>query len=119
MDTALADVAEAAEEVAAGQKEVARRARAMQRRRDQGWTWGRILDEERSPGLLDLLRRSGRRLTEATGGLARALAEGLRAEGSSRRHIARRLGVTHQRVSAMLNGRRRSAPGGEDLAREG
>jgi len=109
MRSALEDVAAAADEVADDQRQVARRARAMQRRRDQGWSWERIMDWEPEPGLLGLLRRSGRRLSEATGRLAQALASGLTGEGQSRRQVGRRLAVSHQRVSAMLRGERRSA----------
>lgn len=112
MSTVLDEVATAAEEVARDQRVIARRARSMQRRRDAGWSRARILDAEAAPSLLGLLRRSARRLTRVTGGLARALAGGLHAEGMSRRQIGRRLGVTHQRVSAMLNSGP-SAPGVE------
>jgi hypothetical protein len=69
--------------------------------------WGRILDREAVPGLLELLRRSGRRLTEATGRFGHALAQGLTREGESRRQVGRRLVIIHQRVSAMLKGERR------------
>src|SRR5690349_19951097 len=102
MGAVLEDVAAAADQVAAEQRMVARRARAMQRRRDQGWSWQQILDKEELPHLLELLRRSGRQLGEATARLAHTLASGLSTEGASRRQIARRLGVTHQRVSAIL-----------------
>ncbi|MCA1847094.1 MAG: hypothetical protein LC792_28665 [Actinobacteria bacterium] len=104
MVSALDEVAAAADEVADDQRRVARQARTMQRLRDRGWSWGRILDREAAPGLLESLRRSIRRLTTATGRLAQTLAAGLTAEGESRRRIGRRLGVTHQRVSAMVNG---------------
>ena len=40
--------------------------------------------------------------------MAKTLALGLSEEGESRRQIGGRLGVTHQRVSAMLNGEPRS-----------
>ena len=104
MSSVLEVVAATADEVADDQRRVARRARAMQRRRDRGWSWGKILEREPVPGLLELLRRSGHRLTEATGRFAHALAHGLTEEGESRRRVGRRLGVTHQRVSAMLKG---------------
>jgi hypothetical protein len=106
MRSALEEVAVAADEVAADQRQVARRARAMQRRRDQGWSWDRIMEWDPHPGLLELLRRSGRRLTWATSRLAQAVASGLSGEGQSRRQVARRLSVSHQRVSAMLKGDR-------------
>jgi hypothetical protein len=104
MSSALEEVATAAEEVAAEQRQVARRARAMQRQRDGGWSWAQVLDREDEPALLEMLRRNGRHLSEVTGRLAQTLASGLSAEGESRRQIARRLAVTHQRVSAILNG---------------
>jgi hypothetical protein len=107
MVSALEDVAAAADEVADDQRRIARRARSMQRQRDRGWSWGRILDREPAPGLLELLRRSGRRAAEATGRFAQMLAANLTVEGESRRQVARRLLVTHQRVSAMLNDERR------------
>ena len=102
MQSALEDVAVAADEVADDQRLVARRARAMQRRRDQGWSWTRIMDYDPDPGLLELLRRSGRRLSDTTGRLAQTVASGLSKEGQSHRQVARRLAVSHQRVSAML-----------------
>lgn len=92
MDSALEEVAAAADEVAGDQRRVARRARSMQRQRDQGRSWASILDSEPMPGLLELLRRSGRRLSAATGRFGRTLAVGLSEEGESRRRVSRRLG---------------------------
>ena len=106
MRTALEDVASAADEIADDQRLVARRARQMQRRRDAGWSWAQILDWEPEPKILDLLRRSGRRLSEALGQLAQAMASGLSSEGESRRQVGRRLAVSHQRVTTMLKGDR-------------
>jgi hypothetical protein len=106
MGSALEDVADAADAVADDQRTVARQARSMQRLRDCGWTWSQILDREGSPGLLTVLRGSARTLSAALGRLAHTVAQGLATEGESRRQIAQRLGVTHQRVSAMLNGNR-------------
>jgi transcriptional regulator with XRE-family HTH domain len=108
MSSALDEVAVVADKVADDQRRVARRARTMQRQRAMGWSWAKILDAEDGPPLVDVLRRSGRRLAEATGRLAQALAAGLTAEGESHRQVARRLGVTHQRISAMLKGERRT-----------
>ena len=108
MSSALKEVAVVADEVADDQRRVARRARAMQHKRAAGWSWAKILDDEDGLPLVDELRRSGRRLADVTGRLAQALAAGLSAEGESRRQIARRLGVTHQRISAMLKGERRT-----------
>lgn len=102
MQTALQEVAEVADQVAEEQHQVARELRTMQRRRDAGWTWSRILDQQSSPATVELLRHSARRVSAATAGLARVLAAGLRAEGSSLRLIGQRLGVSHQRVSKLL-----------------
>jgi hypothetical protein len=103
---ALEEVASAADGVADDQRRVAQLARTMQRRRQRGWSWSRIILEQPEPGLLDLLRRSRTRLAGAISGLVRTLASGLAAEGATRRQIAGYLGVSHQRVTAVLNHRR-------------
>ena len=110
MSVALEEVAAAADGIADDQRRVARRARTMQRQRDRGWSWARILDDERGPGLLGLLRSSARRLSESTARSAKTLARGLAEEGESRRQIARRLGVSHQRITAMLRGPATDSP---------
>lgn len=106
MVTPLEELAVVADEAADDQRRVARRARAVQRQREAGWPWTKILDDQQEPGLLELLRRTSRRLADQTVHLASHLAEELAGEGESRRQIARRLGVSHQRVSAMLERRR-------------
>ena len=103
MATALDDLAATADEVADDQRRIARRARVMQRQRDRGWSWREILDREQSPRLIELLRRSGRHLAGATAQFTRTLAGHLQAEGETRRQIGARLGVTHQRVTAMFD----------------
>lgn len=105
VSSALDEVADAADQVADDQRQVARLARAMQRRRDRGWSWARVVDHEDAGGVFGLLRRSGRRLGAASAKFTRAIARELHADGESYRKIARRLGVSHQRVSAMLNDR--------------
>ena len=106
MTAGLEELATTADEVAADQRNVVRQARKMQRQRDGGWPSTRILDEQPSPGLLDLLRRGRRRTAQAASSIGVALAVALDGEGQFRRQIARRLGIAHQRVSAMLNGSR-------------
>lgn len=115
--SSLEDVVAAAESVADDQRRVAARARAMVRERKRGTPWSDILDREPSPGVLHLLRESARRSTATAGRLASVLASGLTEEGESRRQIARRLGVTHQRVSAIIHSDRRRAPRGPSADR--
>jgi len=102
MAGALDQIAEAADETALDQQRLARRARSMTRRRRLGWSWSQILERERQPGLLILLTRSARRLHEVNGRFRPAFAKALGDEGLSTRQIAKTLGVTHQRISAML-----------------
>jgi len=116
MKDPLEEIADEADAVADGQRDVARRARSMQQQRERGQSWTEILDTEDAPGLLDRLRVGSRRIAAATSRLGQLLARGLAAEGRSRRQIADRLGVSHQRISAILrngDGRgRRSDPAG-------
>ncbi|HET7416896.1 MAG TPA: hypothetical protein VFJ61_04630 [Solirubrobacterales bacterium] len=106
MDSALDEVATAVEAAAQDQRRVARRARLMQRRRERGWSWAKVLEAEGSPGSAELLRSSARRVIASTGLLTATLARHLHAEGATHRTIARWLGVSHQRVGALLRGRR-------------
>lgn len=108
MTSALDDLAATADETAADQRRIAHLARTARRRRAQGWSWAQILDREEGARLVELLRQSGRRIAETAAGFTRSLAAELRSEGASHRAIASRLGVSHQRVSAMLDDHRRS-----------
>lgn len=105
MSAALAGVAESAEETAREQRRLAHRARTMLRLRRSGLTWSRILETEAQPGTLELLARSARRITDTMSGFRAALARALADEGVSIRRIAKHFGVSHQRISTMLNGR--------------
>ena len=103
MASALEKVAAAADQVADEQRRIAQTARAMQRGRDRGQSWTTILDGEPVPGIVQRLRSSAQRLAEATARFRLTVAANLRREGESHRSIARRLGVSHQRVTTMLN----------------
>jgi cell division septum initiation protein DivIVA len=106
VDAFLDEVADTAEAVAAEQHQVAQELRSLQRARERGVSWAEAVDQPAAgPGPLGRLRDSRRKLAAAARRLAQGLAEGLRSEGQSYRAIAGRLGVTHQRVSAMLTRR--------------
>ena len=105
MGSALEEVAKAADEVSDEQRHIAQRARSLEEKRASGWSWSSLLDTAEGRGFGDLLRRSARRATGAASKFTAALAHELSVEGESRRRIAGRLGVTHQRVSAILKGR--------------
>jgi hypothetical protein len=102
MSTALQRAADSAEETAREQQALARRLRTVQRQRDRGMTWGEVLDRGAAAEALSLLRRSAARVTSSLRALSQTIVRGLAAEGESRRKIAARLGVTHQRITAMI-----------------
>jgi len=105
MTRALDDFAKEAEAVADEQHQIARDARRLHQRREEGRPWSEVLGGEDAGALLRLMRASGRRLATATGGLVRTLAAELQNEGLSHRKIGRLLGVTHQRVTTILKSR--------------
>lgn len=99
--TTLDRVADTVDDAAREQRKAARVARdaARDRRAD------RPDDPSTSRSVrhvLDLLARSADHVTGAAGALRRAWASTLAEEGLSIRQIGERLGVTHQRVSALL-----------------
>lgn len=106
----LERAADAAEESASEQQQAADVAREAAR--------GRRLDDWPVEGpqltgavrlVLNLLGSSAERLAGAVGGLRREWAAALAEEGVSIRQIGERLGVSHQRVSALLS-RHRNGP---------
>jgi len=105
MTDPLVELADAAEDTARDQQLLAGKARTMAQQRQRGWSWSKVFERESQPGLIELLARSTRGLVSASRAFRRALARSFADEGASTRQIAQRLGVTHQRISTVLNER--------------
>jgi len=103
LTAALDDLAEKAERTSAEQQLIADSARAMTAEYRRGRSWAAILGGEGQPSVLTLLGSSLRRLSQTSSRVRAAVASALVKEGLSTRQIAAHLGVTHQRISAMLN----------------
>ncbi len=109
MASALEEVAKTADEAAETEHAVARHARSLLQQRDKGHGWTSILAMEGGSEIFELLRRGARLAVDALSAFSSLVAEELSEEGASRRQIARLIGVSHQRVSAILGRGRRDA----------
>jgi hypothetical protein len=89
---------------------LAQRLEVMADSRRSGRSWREVISSERAPGALSLLGRISGRLTDAGGAFRRALALGLEAEGEGPSDIAKRFGVSRQRVFTLLRSRGGSRP---------
>ena len=78
------------------------KADVLRARRESGESWNDIVDDEERPLIIELIGQNLDELYSAGGRLRRALARALYDEGLSMEQIARRFGVTRQRVSALL-----------------
>jgi hypothetical protein len=103
LTAALDHLADSAEKTCAEQQVIADSARAMTEERRRGRSWSAILAGDGQPAVVTLLGLSLRRLSRTSSRVRTAVAAALVKEGLSTRQIASHLGVTHQRVSAMLN----------------
>ena len=97
---ALADAVEANSD---DEKLLTQRLDDLRRDRERGVPVTQALADEGAPGTMQVLGRVLSRLMDASGNVRRALARSMRTEGTSIPAIARIFGVTHQRVSNILN----------------
>jgi transcriptional regulator of aromatic amino acid metabolism len=99
---ALTEVAQVAEATAREQRAVAGAARRLAQASREGESWDQPARRRRLTDLVGRLGFCGRGVTAAVSRLRRAWARTLAREGMSTRDIGERLGVSHQRVSALL-----------------
>ncbi|MDE3086539.1 MAG: hypothetical protein KGJ77_07205 [Acidobacteriota bacterium] len=97
---ALTDAVEANSD---DEKLLTQRLDELRRERERGVPVTQALADEDNPGTMQVLGRVLSRLMDASGNVRRALARSMRSEGTSIPAIARIFGVTHQRVSNILN----------------
>jgi transcriptional regulator with XRE-family HTH domain len=102
--TTVEHVADTLDAAANDTRAAARRLRRVRTARRNGRRWRDILGDSTARELLDLLGSTSRRLTEATTGVRRAMARALLADGLRVRQIAELIGVSHQRISQVING---------------
>jgi len=105
--TVLDEVADDLEEAAADNRTAARQLRRLGARRRQGHAWRDVLVSTTTREILGHVADVASRVATATGRLRRAVIHSLRAEGARVGEIAEHLGVSHQRVSRLINGSER------------
>ena len=84
---------------------------SLRRARQSGCPMTEAVANQPDPAALQVLGRMLLRLTEASGTARRSLAVTMRSEGTSIPAIAEAFGVTHQRVSNVLNRRATASRG--------
>lgn len=105
----LESAAEGLDEVAAEAGKAADLLREVGAHRRRGQSWRELLDGPRTRSLLQLTSSASQRLSAVAARLRRAVARSLVAHGMRVGEVAKHLGVSHQRVSALLNEERASA----------
>ena len=100
---AIDALTEAVEANTDDEKLLTQRLEELRRERERGTPITAALSEEGSPGTMQVLGRVLSRLMDTSGNVRRSLARAMRNEGTSIPAIARIFGVTHQRVSNILN----------------
>ena len=103
---ALNEVAEAAETTAKEQEQVAANSRQLSRELEHGASWREISDDGKPQTILGLIGASAGRLAAVGSSFRRAVAVALAMEGLTLRQIGKQLGVSHQRISNLLQRRK-------------
>ncbi len=101
--TAVDEAIEALGGIEADTRRAAGRLRAIRSKRLMGRRWTDILASGTAREVLDLLGSVTTRLTEATLRTRQVIARALRADGMRVGRIAEVIGVSHQRISQVLN----------------
>ena len=102
VDRALEELLKVLETAAQEQRQLTERVKALQAARRDGASWSEALAREETPGTVQLVSSLLAGLSVVSGRLRRDLVVALRGEGATIPAIARRFGVTHQRVSSLL-----------------
>ncbi len=99
---ALAALSEAAVSSIGGLTEVNEKLISVRRQRCRGWSWRRIVSSSEMVDSLSSVARLAAELGRTSGEFRRSLARVLRHEGLQVTSIGRLLGVSRQRVSALV-----------------
>jgi AraC-like DNA-binding protein len=107
------ETADTLDRAAANTAIAARRVRHLRGERMRGRPWREVLGRREGRSLLELVGAAASQLSSTAGRLRRAIAHALLADGLRVNQIADVLGVSHQRISRLLNQahRRPSPPG--------
>jgi hypothetical protein len=81
---------------------IKKRISRLRRLREQGKSFGELVEGEEGPLIVNLLTESSKELDTCGASVRRAEARALRAEGMTMEQIAKAFGVTRQRVGALL-----------------
>ena len=103
---ALQVVAAVGDETATSAQELAKQSRAASDERANGATAAELMSSGRPQEILSLGEKMSKRLLAAGSGLRRALVKGLTKEGWGVGRISKLFGVSHQRISALLDRKR-------------
>jgi hypothetical protein len=108
--TTFEEVADTLDQAAGDSTTAARQVRRLRAERIRGRPWREVLSRPAARSLLELVGAAAGELSRTTGRLRRAIVHALLDDGLRVKQIADILGVSHQRISSVINhgNRRRS-----------